>query len=239
MAAAGMALALTAGAGGLSPVGATIGFGVILATSLVQWVLPRAGWLTVEESLAPLSAVLIIGLGSERVGPPALLWLSCVACGVLARGGRQHIFGRAVLLGSLALPIAIHWSLTPSYAALCLATIALLLTCGRTTRELRALLDLARHEADHDGLTGLLVRTAFRAELDLAAAAAADREATPPASALVLVDLDTLRADQQERRAFGGRRDARHGRRAPARRSRHGRPGRAPRRRRVRRRAAR
>jgi diguanylate cyclase (GGDEF)-like protein len=64
------------------------------------------------------------------------------------------------------------------------ATVALLLTCGRVTNELRALLDGARHEADHDALTGTLARAAFRDEL-------AHRLAETPAGlGLMIVDLD-------------------------------------------------
>ena len=58
-----------------------------------------------EESLAPVSAVLIVGLGPERITTWWLLWLVAVACGVLARGGRVYWVGRALLLASLALPI--------------------------------------------------------------------------------------------------------------------------------------
>jgi diguanylate cyclase len=192
MAVAGMAAA-AAGAGhrpGLAAQAMVVGFAVIFATALVQLALPRPGWLVVEESLAPFSAVLIIGLGPERVSAVSLLWVCTVACGVLARGGRQHWYGRAVLVASLALPIALHRGITLGYALICLAAIALLLTCGRITRELRAMHDRARWDADHDGLTGALSRAAFRAELDRVAAVADDRS---PA-AVVLVDIDNFGA---------------------------------------------
>jgi hypothetical protein len=52
--------------------------------------------------------VLIVGIGPARVTAVSLLWLTAVAGGVLARGGRQHWIGRAVLLASLALPLALH-----------------------------------------------------------------------------------------------------------------------------------
>jgi diguanylate cyclase (GGDEF)-like protein len=187
MALAGMAMAVADGHAGISPQAAVVGFSIIFATSLVQLALPRPGWMIVEESLAPVSAVLVIGLGPEHVTTVSLLWLSTVACGVLARGGRQHWYGRAVLLASLALPIYVNRGLTWSYALLCLATIALLLTCGRITRELRVMHDRARWDADHDGLTGALSRTAFRAELDRIAA-----EVSP--AAIVLLDLDNFGA---------------------------------------------
>ncbi len=144
---------------------ALLGFAVILLTAVVQLLLPSATWLKVEESLA-LPAVFIIGFGDQRVDILSLLWLAAVACGVLARGGRVHWIGRSVVLCSLALPIVLHGRVTLEYAALCAATIALLLTCGRVTQELRGLLTRARYEADHDGLTGALSRAAFRDKLD-------------------------------------------------------------------------
>ena len=65
---------------------------------------PRADWIKVEESLAPVSAA------DRRSGPSGsprwwVLWLAAVACGVLARGGRVFWVGRPLLLISLALPI--------------------------------------------------------------------------------------------------------------------------------------
>jgi diguanylate cyclase (GGDEF)-like protein len=195
MALAGIGAAALAPGGGVASVAAVIGFAIILATAVIELRLPAERWLVLEETLAPVSALLIVGLAPERVTVWVLLWLCCVACGVLARGGRQHWYGRAVLLLALALPIALHGRLTLGYGLVCLATIVLLLTCGRVTRELRALLDHARHEADHDGLTGVLSRGTFRAELErLAAAAAAaavpSRGAAGEMLALLLVDLD-------------------------------------------------
>jgi diguanylate cyclase (GGDEF)-like protein len=177
---------------GVAPGYAVIGFAIIFATSLVQLLIPRPGWLVLEESLAPISAVLIIGLGPERVGTLSLLWVSTVACGVLARGGRQHWYGRALLLASLALPVVLHRTLTSGYVLLCLATVALLLTCGRITRELREMHDRARHDADHDSLTGTLSRGAFRRTLDEIAGEVQHRVALngPGTLALVLVDLE-------------------------------------------------
>ncbi len=90
------------------PVLVLIGFAIIFATALVQLVAPRAEWIKIEESLAPVSAILIVGLGPERITTPWLLWLVAVACGVLARGGRVFWIGRAMLLASLALPIVRH-----------------------------------------------------------------------------------------------------------------------------------
>jgi diguanylate cyclase (GGDEF)-like protein len=195
LALAGIGLALTGH--WPAPTGwlAASGFTILFASALVELRLPRPGWLVLEESLAPLSAVLIVGFGPERVTDVLLVWMACVACGVLARGGRQHWYGRAVLLITLVLPVGLHRSLSASYGVACLATIALLLTCGRVTRELRAVHDRARDDADHDGLTGLLSRDAFRARLDRVAAELLGDPADPPAApgtAVLLLDLDNF-----------------------------------------------
>ncbi|HEY6523425.1 MAG TPA: bifunctional diguanylate cyclase/phosphodiesterase [Solirubrobacteraceae bacterium] len=169
------------------PVVVLIGFAIIFATALVQLIAPRADWVKVEESLAPVSAILIIGLGPERITTLWLLWLVAVACGVLARGGRVFWVGRAMLLASLALPIIRHGHVTLTYACVCLAAVTLLLVCGRVTEELRAMLDRARHDADHDDLTGALNRAAFRRALDAFLARGGD-------GAVLLLDLDNFGA---------------------------------------------
>ena len=169
------------------PVVVLIGFAIIFATALVQLVAPRADWIKVEESLAPVAGVLIIGLGPERITIWWLLWLVAVACGVLARGGRVYWVGRAMLLASLALPIVREGRLSLTYACVCLAAITLLLVCGRVTQELRAMLDKARHDADHDDLTGALNRAAFRRALDAFLARGGD-------GAVLLLDLDNFGA---------------------------------------------
>ncbi len=151
----------------------------------MQLVAPRERLLAVEESLAALAAVLIVGLADQRVDILQILWLAAVASGVLARGGRVHWVGRALLLGALAMPFVIDGDASAPQVGLCVAAVALLLTCGRVTNELRALLDRARYEADHDPLTGALSRSAFHREL-------ADRDhATEGAGVgLLIVDLD-------------------------------------------------
>ena len=168
------------------PTLSAIGFAIILVTAVVQLAAARLSWMQVEESLAAIAGVLIIGLGGERVTALSVLWLCAVAAGVLARGGRVHWFGRYLMLGALALPIARYTNVSFEYACLCLASLALLLTCGRVTRELNHLLEQARHDADHDGLTGALSRSAFRAHLDLVAEATRS-ERSP--IAMLLVDL--------------------------------------------------
>ena len=185
---AGLSFAVLWPPTGTSPVLAGIGFAIVLATSAVQLAAPRQEWVQVEESLASISGVLIIGFGPAVVTPLTLLWLTAVASGVLARGGRAHWVGRALLLIALAMPIVRHQTLNPRYAFLYLAAVALLLTCGRVTQELRKMLDQARYDADHDGLTGALSRTAFRDRLDRIAAHAGDEGA----AALLLVDLDNF-----------------------------------------------
>jgi diguanylate cyclase (GGDEF)-like protein len=173
-----------------APVLALIGFAIILVTALVQMALPRPNWLAVEESLATVAAVLIVGFGAEQVNILSLLWLAAVASGVLARGGRMYWLGRALLLFALAFPPLRWQQLTFAYATFVVATIALLLVCGRVTRELRGMLDRARWDADHDGLTGALSRAAFRARLDRIAAEAGDGDDF----SVLLLDLDCFGA---------------------------------------------
>ena len=130
------------------PAAAIAGFTLIQITSLVQLAAPGLAWLSVEESLSGTSAVLIIGLGSQRVGVLSILWLTAVASGVLARGGRLHWLGRAIVVGALLLPILRYGALHGEYGALCIASAGLLLTSGRLTRELNDLLGRARLQAD-------------------------------------------------------------------------------------------
>ena len=178
-------LSLLAGWPGLSAdrLLAAGGFAVILVTSVVQLAVPRLRWLTLEESLAGTAGIAIVGLGDQRVTILSVLWLAAVASGVLARGGRVHWIGRAVLLTALVLPIARMGRIEPAHAGLIVAAIALLLTCGRVTVELNQLLALARHDADHDSLTGALGRAALQRELGARMEDAAE-------TGLVVIDLD-------------------------------------------------
>jgi diguanylate cyclase (GGDEF)-like protein len=162
------------------------GFATITTTAMVQLSNLRHTWLTAEESLAGAAAVLIVGMGDQRVTVLSLLWLAAVASGVMARGGRVHWIGRTVVLSALVLPVVRLGYVEPDHAALCVAAIGLLLTSGRLTRELNALLTQARYDADHDDLTGVLSSAAFRGELArMTRAASASRPV-----ALLLVDLD-------------------------------------------------
>lgn len=162
------------------------GFGAILCTALLQLAAPRMSWAQVEESIAGVAAMAVIGLENEGVTVLAVVWLAAIACGVLARGGRVHWVGRTVVLSAFALPIVRMHEITPGYAALLIAAMGLLLTSGRLTRELSSLLTQARYDADHDDLTGLLSRAAFRAELATAAARATDGRPV----GLLMIDLD-------------------------------------------------
>ena len=144
----GMVLLLSQPGLGDRPALGAVGFAIILISSAVQFAAPRLALLSVEESLAAVAGVLIVGLGSQHVGVLHLLWLVAVASGVLARGGRAHWVGRNILLVSLALPILRSTSIDSDYGAFCVATISLLLTSGRLTRELNLLLRQARLEAD-------------------------------------------------------------------------------------------
>jgi EAL domain-containing protein (putative c-di-GMP-specific phosphodiesterase class I) len=130
------------------PTSAMIGFGVILLSSLVQVANPRLSWLAVEEGLSGIAGILIIGLAGERVDAVALLWMVAVTSGVMARGGRVHYIGRYIVLCSMLLPVARYGHLSLEYAIFAVATLSLLLTAGRLTRELNHLLSQARLHAD-------------------------------------------------------------------------------------------
>lgn len=162
------------------------GFATIVLTAAVHLYGRRPSWLKVEESLAGVAAILIVGLEGQHVTVLDLLWLAAVASGVMARGGRVHWVGRAIVLTALALPVIAEGRLGAEHAGLIVAATGLLLTIGRLTMELNKLLWQARWDADHDDLTGLLSRAAFRGELERASAGA---QVSAPCS-LLLFDLD-------------------------------------------------
>lgn len=172
----------------IHPVLAFSGFAIVLVTAAVHLRMLRSGWLKIEEALEPAASLLIVGVGDQRVTVLSVLWLAAVATGVLARGGRAHWLWRAALFSSLVVPVVRWQHFSPEYAGLCAATIALLLTCGRLTRELGELLDHARYDAEHDGLTGALSRAAFRAVLETTAA----QSAVSSDAVLLLIDLDNF-----------------------------------------------
>jgi diguanylate cyclase (GGDEF)-like protein len=162
------------------------GFATIMLTAVVHLYSKARSWLRGEESLAAAAAILIVGLGNQQVDVLSILWLAAVASGVMARGGRVHWIGRTVVLLALALPVIREGRLSEEHAGLIVAAIGLLLTIGRLTVELNSLLRRARWDADHDGLTELLSRSAFRNELERASVSAT---AERPLS-LLLFDLD-------------------------------------------------
>src|ERR1700760_1473677 len=61
------------------------GFVIIVLTALLQLADLRITWVQVEESVAALASILIIGLGDERVTAISLLWMVALAAGVMAR----------------------------------------------------------------------------------------------------------------------------------------------------------
>lgn len=125
------------------------GFATIALTAILHLWAPRMRWLRIEESLAGAAAILIVGLQDQRVTVLSMLWLTAVASGVMARGGRVHWIGRTVVLAALVLPVIREGLLTPEHVALCLASLGLLLTSGRLTRELNHLLRQARHDTEN------------------------------------------------------------------------------------------
>lgn len=132
-----------------TPACAIVGFAIIVVTALLQLADLKVTWVQMEESVAASAAVLIIGLGYQTITAVTLLWLVALAAGVMARGGRVHWIGRAVVFGALLLPIVRYQSLDLEYAALFAAVLGLQLTAGRLTVELNRLLRDARHDAEN------------------------------------------------------------------------------------------
>ena len=101
---------------------------------------PRTDWLKLEESLAPLSAVLIIGLGpSGSTTSRCCGWPPWPAACSPAAGACSGSAGRCCWPRWRCRSCATDGH--PPLRLVCLAAVALLLTCGRMTRELRAMLD--------------------------------------------------------------------------------------------------
>lgn len=167
------------------PATAAVGLAVILITGVLEAVTDRHGVLRLEEPFSCLAGVLIVGFGQGEVSAITLLWLVAAAVGVLARGGRVGNAGRILILATLASPLIIHGPGAES-VGLALAAVLMLLATGRLSRETAELLRRARHDADHDALTGALAPRALRDRLDEEAA-----RATPAAPvSLLLVDVD-------------------------------------------------
>jgi len=181
------ALAIVAGDPSLHPhpVIAGLGMAIIVVCALTQVVDLGTRADRIEETVAAVAGVLIIGFGDERVTVITLLWLAAVITGALARA-TVNVLAAAIFVTAMALPIVLVGSLQPSYVGLCVAAAALLLSGRAVMSELGNLLECARYEADHDGLTSGLGRSAFRAALDEALADADDQRPL----ALIMLDLD-------------------------------------------------
>jgi diguanylate cyclase (GGDEF)-like protein len=182
---AGVAVAL--GNPGLHPHAglAAIGMAVIGLCAISQLLIRNEHGDRVEETMAAVGGVLVNGFGDERVTAITLLWLAAVITGALARG-RVYLLAAAIFAVAMGLPIVRSGSISLSYLGLCVAATALLVAGRAMLDELGSALELARYEADHDGLTGALARSAFRAALEQAVAAADERHPV----ALVMLDLD-------------------------------------------------
>ena len=172
------------------PVPAAAGFAVIGLTGLVEWFVRDERWLGAEEALSCVAVVCMVGWNGGQVDVVSLLWLVAAASGVLARGGRVGVLGRAIVLGTLFSPLVTRGGMSAETLAFAAGSIALLLATGRISRETAELLSRARHDAAHDSLTGLLSRAAFRAHVDRLTALATDER---PAS-LIAIDLDDFGA---------------------------------------------
>jgi EAL domain-containing protein (putative c-di-GMP-specific phosphodiesterase class I) len=155
------------------------GFATIELTAVLQFAVLRPAWLKFEESAAGAAAVLIIGLGDQHVTVLSILWLAAIASGVMARGGRAHWLGSAIVFGALALPVIRAEHVGADYAAMCIAALALLLTCGRLTRELNHMLRQARREAD-SAETLLLAGDIAARMSDRSERAGGDSRSSPP-----------------------------------------------------------
>ncbi|MBN1527463.1 MAG: bifunctional diguanylate cyclase/phosphodiesterase [Thermoleophilaceae bacterium] len=192
-----IAVALTGGAllvvqpeVALHPAAAAVGLAVIGLTGLVEWFDARARWLAVEETLSCAAVISIVGVNEGSVDIIWVLWLVAAATGVLARGGRVAPFGRLIVIGTLLSPLVTTGGMSAEAVGFALASTLLFLAAGRISRETGELLVRARHDADHDALTGLLAPRAFRAEVDrLSGIASHDRPV-----GLVALDLDGLGA---------------------------------------------
>ena len=169
---------------------AAIGLGVIGLTGVVERLVVHERWLKLEEALSCIAAVFIVGVGAGQVTAITMLWLVAAAVGVLARGGRVGGVGRVLVVGALFSPLFLHGTMSAENLGLAVGSIALLLATGRISRETGELLRQARYDADHDALTGLLARDAFRLRVDTLATRAGPDD---PAS-LIMVDIDDFGA---------------------------------------------
>jgi EAL domain-containing protein (putative c-di-GMP-specific phosphodiesterase class I) len=190
------------------PAAGVAGFAVIVVTALLQLANLRIVWTQVEETFAATAAVLIIGVQNEWVNAINLLWLVALAAGMMARGGRVHWIGRAVVLIALVLPIARSGALSLEYAAFCASVVALQLSAGRLTMEFSRLLRQARHDAENAEtllLAGEIAsRVIQREEVAMRDGAAIDLRPASPGPAAPPSDAEVARTRAALARLIAG-----------------------------------
>ena len=168
---------------------AAVGLAVIGITGMVESLVRHERWLLYEEAFSCLAAISIVAWSGGEVTAITLLWLVAAATGVLARGGRVGRLGRILVVGALITPLIVE-GVSGERIGLAVGSIALLLATGRISMETGRLLRVARYAADHDDLTGVLSRSAFRTQVDeLTAGFGLDSPA-----ALIVVDIDDFGA---------------------------------------------
>lgn len=168
------------------PTEAAIGMGLVLTSALIQAFTSRPRVIQAEELIAAVGGLLVMGLGNGQVTAVTLLWLAAVATGAGLRG-RVSVVGSVLFITAMVLPVIRFGELSAEYAALFVVAASLLLSGRAVLSEKQHFLDLARYEADHDGLTGALSRSAFHQALEQAIA---DAAVTHAQFSLVTLDLD-------------------------------------------------
>ncbi|MBJ7348468.1 MAG: GGDEF domain-containing protein, partial [Thermoleophilaceae bacterium] len=170
------------------PTAAAVGMGLVLVSALIQLSSGRTRVLQGEEIIAAAGGILLIGLGDEQITVLTLLWLAAVVTGAMVRG-RVSKLASVMFAIAMVMPLVRAGELHADYVGLCVAAAALLLSGRAVMDEMSELLERARYEADHDGLTGALARTAFHAALEQAIA---ETPADQPL-ALLALDIDGFR----------------------------------------------
>ncbi len=174
----------------LHPAAAAVGLAVIGVTGVVQWFDSRARWLSVEELFSCAVVVSMIGWSKGHLDVMSVIWLTAAAVGVLARGGRMGRLPPVIVVATLFSPVVTAGGMGAEGLGFAVASILLLLATGRVSRETAELLRRARHDADHDALTGVLAPRAFRANVDRLSDLASDERPV----ALIALDLDGMGA---------------------------------------------
>ena len=174
----------------LHPAAAAVGLAVIGVTGVVQWFDARARWLPLEETLSGAAVVTMIGWNQGQLDVISAIWLVAAAVGVLARGGRVGTIAPVIVIGTLFSPLVTAGGMSAEALGFAVASIVLLLATGRISRETMELLRRARHDADHDALTGVLAPRAFRVQVDRLSDLASEERPV----ALIAIDLDGMGA---------------------------------------------